>query len=63
MKAAEAARRHVQETIRNARCDVDAVTERRGSPLGLVCTKNQASYNRRMKQRQQDLENLAVFDG
>jgi hypothetical protein len=63
LKAAEGARRHVEETIRKARCDLDAVTDRRGRPYGLVCTKNQASYDRRMKQRQQDLENLAVLDG
>jgi len=63
LKAAEGARGHVEETIRKARCDLDAMTDRRGRPYSLVCTKNQASYDRRMKQRQQDLENLAVLDG
>jgi hypothetical protein len=63
LKAAEGARGHVEETIRKARCDLDAVTDRRGRPYSLVCTKNQASYDRRMKQRQQDLENLALLDG
>jgi hypothetical protein len=63
LKAAEGARGHVEETIRKARCDLDAVTDRRGRPYSLVCTKNQASYDRRMKQHQQDLENLAVLDG
>jgi len=33
-------------------------TERRGSPHSLVCIKNQASYDRRMKRRKQDLEDL-----
>ena len=34
-------------------------TDRRGRPYSLVCTKNQASYERRAKQRRQDTENLA----
>jgi hypothetical protein len=63
LKAAEGARGHVEETIRKARCDLDAATDRRGRPYSLVCTKNQASYDRRTKQRQQDLENLALLDG
>jgi hypothetical protein len=63
LKAAEGARGHVEETIRKARCDLDAATDRRGRPYSLVCTKNQASYDRRKKQRQQDLENLALLDG
>ncbi len=58
-KAAEADRRHVEDTIKGARCDVDTATDRRGRPYSLVCTKNQASYERRMKQRRQDTENLA----
>jgi hypothetical protein len=62
LKAAEAARGHVEETIRNARCDLDVVTDRRGRPYGLVCTKNQASYDRRVKQRNQDLANLELLD-
>jgi hypothetical protein len=57
-KAAEANRRHVEETIKRARCDVDTITERRGSPHGLACTKNQKSYERRAKQRTRDLADL-----
>ena len=30
-------------------------TERRGSPHRLICTKNQASYDRRQVQRTNDL--------
>ena len=58
-KAAEADRRHVEDTIKKAGCDVDTATDRRGRPYSLVCTKNQASYERRAKQRRRDTENLA----
>ncbi len=58
-KAAEADRRHVEDTIKAARCDVDVTTDRRGRPYSLVCTKNQASYERRARQRTKDIENLA----
>src|SRR5438105_8063382 len=33
--------------------------DRRGSPYSLMCTKNQASYDRRAAQREQDLKDLA----
>ena len=45
-------------SIQRDGCDVDGETERRGSPYSLVCTKNQASYDRRAKQRKQDLDDL-----
>jgi hypothetical protein len=61
-KAAESKRAHVSETVARARCDLDLTTEKRGSPYTLVCTKNQASYDRRAKQRKQDLEDLAQLD-
>jgi hypothetical protein len=48
---------------RTGRGNDPVATDRRGRPYSLVCTKNQANYDRRMKQRQQDLENLALFDG
>jgi hypothetical protein len=31
-------------------CDLDHVTERKGLPQTLVCTKNRASYERRQRQ-------------
>ena len=62
-RAAEADRSHVQETINRARCDVDPVTDRRGRPYSLVCTKNRASYERRSTQRQRDLADLELLDG
>ena len=57
-KAAEAKRRHLEEAIRRDHCDLDLATEKRGSPHGLVCTKNQASYQRRALERKSDLDNL-----
>lgn len=58
-KAREVERRHVEDSIRQGRCDVDCSTERKGSPHVLVCTKNQASYERRVAQRRADLDDLA----
>jgi hypothetical protein len=50
LKAAEADRRHVEDTVKRAGCDADMATDRRGRPYSLVCTKNQASYERRATQ-------------
>ncbi len=61
-KAAEPDRSHVETTIRNARCDLDVTTDRRGRPYSLVCTKNQASYDRRVQQRNKDLADLERLD-
>jgi hypothetical protein len=58
LKAAEAVRAHVTSTVQRCHCDLDLVTQRRGSPYSLVCTKNQASYERRAKQRREDLQDL-----
>jgi predicted 2-oxoglutarate/Fe(II)-dependent dioxygenase YbiX len=57
-KAREAERRHVEDAIRQDRHDVDCSTERKGSPHVLVCTKNQANYERRVAQRRADLDDL-----
>jgi hypothetical protein len=48
----------VEQTIRRAGPDVNTRTERKGSPHSLICTKNQASYERRVEQRKQDLADL-----
>ena len=61
-KAPEAGRRHVEESIQRSGCDLDLVTDRRGRPYSLVCTKNQASYDRRAQQRQRDLAHLARLE-
>jgi hypothetical protein len=62
-KAAQASRSHLETRIRNDRCDVDFVTLRRGMPHSLVCTKNQASYEARARQRRQDLDALDRLEG
>ncbi len=61
LRAAERFRRHVEENIRRAQVDVDTRTERRGSPHSLICRKNQASYQRRVAQRKQDIADMAVL--
>jgi hypothetical protein len=45
--AAEARRRHLHQQIEIHGCDMTHVTERKGSPYTLVCTKNRASYERK----------------
>jgi predicted 2-oxoglutarate/Fe(II)-dependent dioxygenase YbiX len=62
LKTLQANRSHVESTIRNSCCDLDTATLRRGSPHSLVCTKNQATYERRARQRKKDLEDLARFE-
>jgi predicted 2-oxoglutarate/Fe(II)-dependent dioxygenase YbiX len=62
VKAAETERRHVEESIQRSGCDLTCATDRRGRPYSLVCTKNQASYDRRAHQRQQDLAHLARLE-
>ena len=52
-----------QQSIRTAGCDLDVTTEKRGSPHTLVATKNQASYERRMVQRRQDLQRVSALGG
>ncbi|MBF0588024.1 MAG: 2OG-Fe(II) oxygenase, partial [Magnetococcales bacterium] len=54
-KAAEAKRRHVIHTISDDVCDATTHTDRQGRPYSLICTKNQASYQRRYEQRAHDL--------
>lgn len=63
LKAAEQHRSHVYSTIREAACDLDLVTIKVGSPHSLEATKNQASYERRVKQRKGDVANLAILEG
>lgn len=65
LRAGEPHRRHVEDTIRRRRCDVDCETIRQGRPYGLACTKNQRSYEARCRQRAADLalvERLAAVN-
>ena len=52
-------RQHLHQVIERNRCDVDHVTDRRGSPQTLVCTKNIASFLRELKAYEVDMEHLA----
>jgi predicted 2-oxoglutarate/Fe(II)-dependent dioxygenase YbiX len=58
-KAAEAKRKHIEYSIQRHRCDVNYDTNRSSRPYSLVCTKNKASYQRRVEQRNNDLDALA----
>ena len=60
-RAVEAARSHVEHTIRAARCDIDTSTLKRGRPYTLVCRKNQASHKRRVAQRARDLADETIL--
>jgi hypothetical protein len=61
LKAIQDRRSHVEGSVRTVPCDVDLTTEKRGSPHTLIATKNQASYERRVKQRRQDLDHAAAL--
>jgi hypothetical protein len=56
-------RQHLHQQIDKHRCDIEHVTERKGSPQTLVCTKTQDSYERRRKQYGVDQELLAGLEG
>jgi hypothetical protein len=48
-------RRHLHNMIDRHRLDMTHVTERAGSPQTLVCTKDRRTFNRRMKQYQDEI--------
>ena len=52
-------RQHLHQIIAGNCCDCTHVTERRGRPYTLVCTKTTASYEAACKIHQRDLQNLA----
>ena len=61
-RAAETARRHVENSIRRSGCDLEFTTDKHGRPYSLICTKNQASYERRAQQREKDLNNVTQLE-
>jgi len=61
--ARQSLRSHIEDQIRRQICDLDCATERRGSPHTLICTKNQASYQRRVAQRREDERALERLRG
>ena len=56
-------RRHLHGIIEADRCDVTHVTERKGRPFTLVCTKTTVSYERDCKTFELDKRNLARVVG
>ena len=52
----------MEEVIRRAASDLNRTTDQRGRPYTLICTKNQASYDRRAQQRQKDLAEAARLE-
>ncbi|MCY4454405.1 MAG: 2OG-Fe(II) oxygenase [Immundisolibacterales bacterium] len=48
-------RAHLHQTIDRHRLDISHVTERRGRPYTLVCTKNRASHRRRLGEYAEDV--------
>lgn len=51
-------RKHLHRIIDAHRLDMSHVTERRGSPFTLVCTKNRASYRRRLTEYEKDVSGM-----
>ena len=44
--------------IRSANLDIDTKTEEKGRPYTLVCTKNRASYRRRLVEYAEDVDRM-----
>ena len=61
LRAVAASRDHVAASIRESQCDLDTTTDQRGRPYILICRKNQASYERRARQRKDDLAAVAAL--
>ena len=51
-------RKHLHRQIDGHRLDMSHVTERRGRPYTLVCTKNRASHKRRLAEYARDVETM-----
>lgn len=60
-------RAHLHQKIDNNRLDLDHETERKGRPFTLVCTKNRATYKRRLKEYSNDVKHMktliTIIDG
>ena len=55
-------RQHLHGQINRHQLDLSHVTERKGSPQSLVCTKTQASYEQRRAQFQEDVQLLKELE-
>jgi hypothetical protein len=56
---AKARRQHLHNVIDQRKLDTTHVTDRRGSPYTLVCTKTKASFDQALLSHQVDLDHLA----
>ena len=56
-------RAHLHQTIDRCRLDLTHVTERRGRPFTLVCTKTRASHERRLAEYAEDVANMRALAG
>ncbi|SEB07108.1 2OG-Fe(II) oxygenase [Rubrimonas cliftonensis] len=63
VRAAQERRTHVERICRGAQADLDYATIKAGSPHQLILRKTDASYRRRVGQRQQDLDDRAMLSG
>ena len=54
----EELRCHLEMIIRTRHLDIDHVTERKGRPYTLVCTKNRASHQRRLAEYAEDVSHM-----
>ena len=54
----EQLRVHLELVIRTRKLDISHVTERKGRPYTLVCTKNRASYERRLAEYAEDVSHM-----
>ena len=54
-------RAHLHQIIDNQQLDIEHVTERRGRPFTLVCTKTRASHERRLAEYAEDVSCMQVL--
>ncbi len=60
-KVNQGCRRHLREVIDRHHLELDHVTERKGSPYTLVCTKNRASFKRRLREYTEDVQAIGLL--
>ncbi|MEW6159374.1 MAG: 2OG-Fe(II) oxygenase [Verrucomicrobiota bacterium] len=60
-KSAEHRRMHLERQIREHGLDMSCLTERKGSPRTLVCTKTRRTFHRQCEQHRNDCASMAVL--
>ena len=61
ISVAQSERQHLRDQIKRHSLDIDCETERRGRPYSLVCKKNRASYQRRLAEYGEDVQQMNVL--